>query len=335
MKINWILSTKVTIAVLLFVLLSSIAMAGCSTPQSTTETPKAEVKSIRWGTSSVGSTGYNLSAKMADIVGKYTKLEVNITPVGGTEATVRTITRGERDLGFGNTQGVYEGYNGVGSFAKEGKQPILLIAMTYDATMPFVAQPNIKSVSDFKGKTISYRRAPNPIFNAFGDLVLKAYGLDPDKDVKNIATVELSEIVDALKTGSMDAGLIPGSMPGAVIPQLMEAKQFNVIDVGKEKVQSITKDSPFLAARTIKAGTFKGQDYEVNTLGFVNVVFANSKLPDKAVYDITKAIYTHLDELATADPVAKTITLANACKDPVIPLHPGAIQFYKEAGVLK
>jgi TRAP transporter TAXI family solute receptor len=328
-------------------LVSTMVLTGCKpkqpakeTPKETSketpkEQPKEEVKMIRWGTSSLGSTGYNLSAKMAEIISKYAKIETNITPVGGTEATVRSITRGERDFGFGNTHGVYDGYNGVGTFAKEGKQPILLVAMTYQSTLTLVAQPAVKKIEDFKGKTVSYRRAPNPLFNVFGDTVLKAYGFDPEKDVKNVSSLELREIVDALKTGSIDVGMIPGSIPGTTIPELFEAKQFNIIDIGKEKTKAISKESPFMIPTVIKAGSFKGQGKDAYTLGFINVIFCHANLPDRVVYEATKAVFTHLDELAGADPVAKRINGESAVKDSVIPLHPGAIQYYKEAGLLK
>jgi TRAP transporter TAXI family solute receptor len=313
---------------------------GKETPKETSketpkEQPKEEFKMIRWGTSSLGSTGYNLSAKMAEIISKYAKIETNITPVGGTEATVRSIARGDRDFGFGNTHGAYDGYNGVGTFAKEGKQPILLVAMMYQATLTLVAQPAVKKVEDFKGKTVSYRRPPNPLFNAFGDTVLKAYGFNPDKDVKNVTSMELGEIVDALKTGSIDVGMIPGSIPGTTMPELFESKQFNIIDIGKEKTQAISKESPFMIPTVIKAGTFKGQDKDAYTLGFVNVIFCHANLPSKVVYEATKAVFNHLDELAGADPVAKRINAESAIKNPVIPLHPGAVQYYKEAGLLK
>src|SRR4030042_3172677 len=191
--------------------------------------------------------------------------------------------------------------------------------MTYQATLTLVAQPAVKKVEQFKGKTVSYRRAPNPLFNVFGDTVLKAYGLDPDKDVKNVTTMELREIVDALKTGSIDVGMIPGSIPGTTIPELSEARQFNIIDIGKEKTQAISKESPFMISTVIKAGTFKGQDKDAYTLGFVNVIFCDANLPDKVVYEATKAVFTHLDEMAAGDPVAKRIKAENAVKDPVIP----------------
>ena len=338
MKTRW--GWAVLVFILVGLLVSTSALVGCGTPQpqevpKKEEPKKEEIKIIRWGTSSVGSTGYNLSAKMADIVNKYTKLEASITPVGGAEATVRAITRGERDVGFGNTHAVYDGYNGVGTFAKEGKQPVLLVAMTYTSTLVFVAQPGITSVPEFKGKTVSYRRAPSPLFGVFGDAVLKAYGMDPDKDVKNVSTVETREIIDALKTGSVDAGMIPGAIPGTIIPELMEAKQFNIIDTGKDKAEAISKQSPFMTPYLIKAGTFKGQTKDAYGMGFVNVIFCRAELPDKVVYDITKAVFSHLDELAGADPVAKRITVEIACKNPVIPLHPGAIQYYKEVGVFK
>ncbi|MDP2917728.1 MAG: TAXI family TRAP transporter solute-binding subunit [Dehalococcoidia bacterium] len=347
MKTKWVWA--IVVFVLAGLLVASSVLAGCAAPApapapapqptgaAKPEPPKpaAGKTMIRWGTSSVGSTGYNVSAKMTDIVNRYTNIEASITPVGGAEATVRAINRGERDLGFGNTHAVYDGYNGVGTFAKEGKQPILLVAMVYTSTMTFLGQPGITSVPEFKGKTVSYRRAPSPLFTVFGDVVLKAYGMDPDKDVKNVTTLELREITDAMKTGSIDAGMIPGAIPGTTIPELFEAKPFNIIDLGKDKADAIAKQSPFMMPYLIKANTFKTLTKDAYTMGFVNVLCSKADLPENVVYEITKAVFSHLDELAGADPVAKRITAEFAAKDPVIPFHPGALKYYKEAGVIK
>jgi len=51
-------------------------------------------------------------------------------------------------------------------------------------------------------------------------------------------------------------------------------------------------------------------------------------------YKITAATFGHADEFRKVHPSAKVLSIENAIKSPV-PLHPGAIRFYKEKGVLK
>jgi TRAP transporter TAXI family solute receptor len=294
---------------------------------------KEKVKVIRWGSSSVGSSGYTLSAGMTNIVNKYTDYEASVIPSGGTSATIRTIARNERDFGFGGSYDIYTGYTGTGRFSKEGKQPILLVAKGYTTLMTFVGQPGIETVQDFKGKIFMYRRKPVPLWGIYGDAVLKAYGLS-ENDLKCVASVETKELLDGLKVGSVKIGLIPGGIPNAYTIQLLEAKKFNLIDVDKDKLAAIAKKHPFMIPMTIPAGTYKGQEKDVHTMGYTMNLFVRADLPDKVVYEVTKAIFSHQGEFSKVHPLAKKFTVEGAYKDPVIPIHPGAKKYYKEAGVL-
>jgi TRAP transporter TAXI family solute receptor len=56
---------------------------------------------------------------------------------------------------------------------------------------------------------------------------------------------------------------------------------------------------------------------------------------DDTVYQMTKAMFTNLPALVAAHSAAKGISLQNAAKTSPIPLHPGAIKYYKEVGLLK
>ena len=294
---------------------------------------KEKVKVLRWGSSSVGSSGYILSAGMTNLVNKYTDYEASVIPSGGTSATIRTIARNERDFGFGGSYDIYTGYTGTGRFSKEGKQSILLVAKGYTTAMTFVAQPKIKKVENFKGKIFMYRRKPVPLWGIYGDAVLKAYGLS-ENDVKCVTSVETKELLDGLKVGSVHIGLIPGGIPNAYTIQLIEAKKFNLISVDPQKIAAIAKKHPFMIPLTIPAGTYKGQEKDVRTMGYTMNLFVRADIPDKAVYEVTKAIFGHHDEFSKVHPRAKKMTLKGACEDPVIPIHPGAKKYYKEAGVL-
>jgi TRAP transporter TAXI family solute receptor len=293
---------------------------------------KEKSKVLRWGSSSVGSSGYTISAGMTNIVNKYTNYEASVIPSGGTAATIRCITRKERDFGFGGSYDIYTAYTGTGAFSKEGKQPILLVAMGYTTLMTFVAQPGIETVEDFKGKVFMYRRKPVPLWGIYGDAVLKAYNVS-ENDVKCVASVETKELLDSLKVGSVDIGLVPGAIPNAFTIQLLEAKKFNLISIDTNKLEAIAKKNPFMIPMTIPAGTYKGQERDVSTMGYTMDLFARADLPDEVIYDVAKAIFGHYDEFAKVHPLVKKFTLKNACKNSVIPIHPGAMKYYKEVGV--
>ncbi|MBE0555822.1 MAG: TAXI family TRAP transporter solute-binding subunit, partial [Proteobacteria bacterium] len=73
---------------------------------------------------------------------------------------------------------------------------------------------------------------------------------------------------------------------------------------------------------------------EIVTVGLGNLWVVRDKMPEDVVYKMTKAVYENLEELGKSHPQGKDIVLKSATSVS-IPLHPGAIRYYKEKGVLK
>ena len=291
---------------------------------------------LRWGTSSVGSTGYNWSAGFTNLVNKHTNYEASVIPSGGSAATVRAISRKQREFGWAAEYAVYTGYTGTREFSKEGKQSVMLAAIAYDAVFVLPAKPKIKTVYDFKGKRFMYKRKPNPHWTLFGDALLDVYGLSCDKDLKCVYSVESKEITDALKIGTIDIGLLAGGVPRGDVLELTQTRDFSIIGFDKDKVAKIHKKYPFYLPANIPAGTYRGQNEDALSMSYTMTLCCSPDLPDKVVYDVVKTIFTNFDEFVQTIPKAKgRFSLERACKNPSLPIHPGAIKYYKEAGVWK
>jgi NitT/TauT family transport system substrate-binding protein len=83
--------------------------------------------------------------------------------------------------------------------------PLKLVACSQDRTpIVFVARPAIKSVPELRGKTIgipSFGSTPDVV----GRMVLKHFGVDPEKEIKAIALPTDASRLAALKEGIVDA----------------------------------------------------------------------------------------------------------------------------------
>ena len=93
---------------------------------------------------------------------------------------------------------------------------------------------------------------------------------------------------------------------------------------------------PWYASYTIKAGTYPNQDRDVRTTAVKMVMFTRGDMPEDVVYNLTKALWEHIDELGQAQKNLKGLKPEDAVKDIAgVPLHPGAEKYYREIGVLK
>jgi TRAP transporter TAXI family solute receptor len=105
-----------------------------------------------------------------------------------------------------------------------------------------------------------------------------------------------------------------------------------VVSVPKEVVDRI--GPPFVSA-IIPANTYKGQDKDVPTAAVINYLVTSSAVSDDLAYQMTKLVYDSLPDLIAAHSAARGIKLENAAMGSPVPMHPGAIRYFKEKGLIK
>jgi len=81
---------------------------------------------------------------------------------------------------------------------------------------------------------------------------------------------------------------------------------------------------------TIPANTYTGQTTAVSAAAVQNYLVTRSNLSDDEVYQMTKTLFDNLGDVQAAHSAAKDISLEKAPLSPPVPLHPGAIRYYKE-----
>lgn len=137
--------------------------------------------------------------------------------------------------------------------------PVKLVA-AYVPVSPtaLIARPEIKSVAELKGKTIGIN-AYGGALEAMGRLIVRHFGIDPDKEVKFLATGPLDS-----RFGAMKQGLTFATLGGPPIDFLGEKLGFIVLTRAHELFsfpvsgliasEKKLKERPHEIGRVIKAG---------------------------------------------------------------------------------
>ncbi len=258
------------------------------------------------------------------------------TQVQATKASVENLNlleqgRGELAFTLGDSlKAAWEGDEEAGFKKKLTK--LRTIGAIYPNYIQIVAtaESGIKTLADLKGKSLSVG-APKSGTELNSRAILKATGMSY-KDLGKVEYLPFAESVDLMKNRQLAATLQSAGLGVASLKDLSNSNEINVVSVPKTIVDKI--GPPFVAA-TIPANTYKGQDKDVPTAAVVNFLVTSSAVSDDLAYQMTKLVYESLPELQSAHAAAKDIKLETAATGSPVPLHPGAIRYFKEKGVIK
>ena len=191
-------------------------------------------------------------------------------------------------------------------------------------TMHFVtrADAGINSFADLEGKTILLGKGS---FGAReGEKYLTLFGLEGKVE---LAEVELSNAVPALKNGQIDAFVTAGSYPAPNVIEAAASTGVTVLSLSDEQIAE-TKRTRLV----IPAGTYAGQDSDIITTSLPVVAYTTTKMDEETAYQLTKTYWEGKASMGEAAPWWNGVDeglMGNIDGK----IHPGAIRYYKEAGM--
>ena len=140
----------------------------------------------------------------------------------------------------------------------------------------------------------------------------------------------------AMMDGRISGMNTPAGPPVAAVTQLFAQQgddKVKVLDFTDDQLAGIQKKYPIWNRYVIKAGTYPGQKKDIHTISQPNFLACTPDLSEDTVYLITKTIYENLPFLHNIHKATKAMSLDRAIGGLPVPLHPGALKFYREQGV--
>jgi hypothetical protein len=298
---------------------------------------QAAEKRMVIGTASTGGTWYPLGGGVATIITKYIKgVSATAIPSGASIENIRAISKGTQDLALSMPDVAFFAYNGLEMFKTERHEELRGLFATYPIDIQFYVEEKspVKSIADIKGKDLRVAVGPpGSGTEVMARLVLKEYGITYD-DIRE-QFLSHTEATAAMKDGNIDVGIVTLGTPAPTLMDLTQYKKIRFLDIEPEMADRINKKFPAYFPRTIPAGTYSGMGKPHHTLAWMGLFVINKNFPGELAYDILRAVFDHKAELDAIHVQFKAILLENANKGMSVPLHPGAIRFFKEKGLMK
>lgn len=259
--------------------------------------------------------------------------QVSIEPGGGV-ANVLAVNGGKGQMGFSQAMPTVDGLAGNPPF-KEKNQNVQYVLSLFPHTTHIVVLKNsgISKIEDIKGKKINV--GPKGLLTEdIAARILTAYGMSY-KDMASVQNLSFADSVEQMKDGRLDVLFWTVPSPFAVLTDLAQSKDMDLLPIPEDKIKQMTSSNPGLVRAILTKGTYKGLDHDVVTVQSPLVVIANKNASEDLVYQLTKTIYDNLNDLKRIDPALGPVTKESLSVDIGVPMHPGAKKFFQEKGLLK
>ena len=294
---------------------------------------------ITIGTGSVTGVYYPTGGAICKLVNKGRKdhnIRCSVESTGGSIYNVNTIRASELDFGIVQSDWQYHGYNGTSKFAEQGPYKNLR-AMFSLHTEPFniIARTDsgIETVSDLAGKRVNIGN-PGSGDRATMGVIMDAMGWTNDS-FKLASELKGSERSQALCDNKIDAFVYVVGHPNGSIKEATTSCDAKLISASGEKIDAIVNENPYYTFTTVPAGMYRGTEKDVNSFGVAATMVTTTDVSDEVAYNVAKAVFENFNTFKRLHPAFANLKKEDMVKAGLsIPLHPGAVKYYKEVGLL-
>lgn len=295
-------------------------------------------------TASTGGTFYPVGVALATLT------QVKLRPhygfgiqainSAGSEENLHLLRRDEAQ--FAILQGLFGHYawKGTGPLEKEGPQRNLrAVTLLWQNVEQFglkTSEAKSGTIADLrlvKGKHLALG-TKNSGTLASNRFLLRNLGIDIERDY-DLLYLGYGPSADAVQRGDAVGLGIPGGVPTGAMARVKSAMGDGITILNFDDTQAQQADGGrgLWTRFVIPANTYPNQPLPVQTIAQPNFLSTRADVDENAVYLITKAIYENLAFLKSIHGATGAMSLNRALVGLPVPLHSGAIRYYKEAGV--
>lgn len=260
-------------------------------------------------------------------------LNITATPGAGI-ANVRGVDEGKAHIGFGNSSTSVDGINGVAPYPKKVTK-VCQLANIYPQYFQVVAlkSAGIKTFADVKGKSLVTQPKGNTA-ELLTAQMLEVNGLNYQSLSKSNFQASYTDAVSMLKDGHAQVFTLGTTAPASSVMDLASARDVDLVPVDDKTMAAIKKLNAGYNRLVIKAGTYAKQDKDVPVVGYSTHLVVACDLPEDMVYTMAKTMAANVATMAAVNKSIEGLTPKEMATDVGVPMHKGALKFYKEVGAL-
>jgi len=255
----------------------------------------------------------------------------------GSVDNARRVRRGNAALGLVQSDVAYTAYRGTGAFAMAGPDADLrvVLALHTEALAVIVrADAGIRRFEDLRHRRISVGRIGASYAVIRNDL-LAAYGWSAAEFARSLE-LGPAEQNRALCHNRVDAIMFEAAQPNGFIQEVTIGCSARLLPLSGPTIAALLVTHPYYVASRIPGGMYDGNPDDVATFGTQALLVASARQPDPLTYAVVQAVWENFADFRRLHPALSTLNIKDMVPSGVvIPIHPGALNYYREAGLVQ
>lgn len=301
----------------------------------TVGTAEARREFVRFGGSNPGGSWFTMVGGISAVMNKYVK-DLNVTPIatGGSADNNRLARKHELDTWLTHSLTAYDNWNGVGLFKGQGSfKDLRMLSGIYESWHHFVVldQSDVRTLADLKGEIVCVGAAGSGAA-VNSENIFRTLGLwDQIKPQ--------SWTFDACGRGLLDGQVGAISFSSAPMPAIVTVeamKKIRLIALTDEEFEKVLAKFPPYKRSLMPAGVYKTWKKEYPCIAFQVYWAGHKKAKPEWIYKLLKVAFDpkNAKTIGRIHRQWKTLSASlNSMKSMGIPLHAGAVKFWKERGL--
>jgi len=298
-----------------------------------------EQQFISIGTGGVTGVYYPTGGAICRLVNKNraeTGIRCAVESTGGSIYNINTIRAGELDFGVAQSDWQYHAYNGTSRFEEQGPfEDLRAVFSIHPEPFTVVARADsgITTFADLVGKRVNIG---NPGSGQRGtmEVVMEALGWT-NADFALASELKASEQSQALCDNKIDAMVYTVGHPSGSISEATTSCESVLVSVTGPEIEKLIADNDYYRVATIPGGMYRGNPDDVQTFGVGATLVTSASVSDEVVYALVSAVFDNIDTFRNLHPAFANLDPAQMAKDGLsAPIHPGAMKYYMENGLM-
>ena len=288
------------------------------------------------GTGALNGVYYPVGGAICAIVNEHLRATgVRCSPetTPGSGYNLDALRSGELELAIVQSDVAFDAYSGKGSFSDNPFRELRSVLVLHPELVTIVGRAGLQKISDLMGKRINAgtegsgsRRTWETLQHALGWT---------DAEAPQIIDMPAEAVGAGICSGAIDAGVIVAGHPSDQARDLLTRCAVDLVSVEGPAVDALVAGAPYLKKAEIPGGLY-GLVTNTPSFGVSAVLMTRAETDDRTVAAFARALVTQVEALKAKNPALANLSVQQMISGSLpAPLHPAALQVYRELGLLK